>query len=239
MKRSSKDKVATFFPTARKECRMIANGTGPLVNKAGERRIQLSIAMNLSDGKLVGMPDWIAIPYEMVAKISNGVDKPKSLVQLDGVNVEIYTTPQTAEPTIKLDSCTLRAFVIQRAGKEKANGELADVELHFVLYSSGWVPALWKWIGDNLNATFFALFSGTQMSLSFGKPKSEDEEIETEEVDPKPSDRPIIVKPKQTPVKEAQTKRISIRRRRRNARKWIGFKSFSGEGWSLCAVKPA
>lgn len=169
------DKAKTFFPGQRKKMQMIATSTSPLVDKTGGRKIRLAVKMILDDGNLKGMPDWIGDTFTLVSKDNAPTDRsPINRVQLDGVNCQIFTTDTTKESSISLENCNLSAFVLTR-GKDKKNGQLSGVDLHFTIKTAGWIPELWIWIGDNLNAVFWLSFAGTQIALSF---KNEEEKEE-------------------------------------------------------------
>lgn len=201
MGNTNKEKIPQFFPNVLREARMNVSSTHPLLDRAKQRRIKIGIILPLS-GNPEGMPEWLGIPYEIVAKTANAVDAPKSLVELDGVNVSIFATPKSSSAAVALESCTLRAFIIRRAGKEKKSGELSDVDLYFDIYTNGWVPKMWEWIGDNLSSTFFLAFTGSQMTLSFGKPEKKPDEEGSELA---PVGKPTIVK--KTAAKKATKKK--------------------------------
>jgi hypothetical protein len=176
MATSNAEKIETFFPNQKKRMLLKAAGTGPVMGKDKTRRIRLALKMSLDDGKLVGMPSYIADAYNALAKDDSVMDDPKLLIELDGINVEFYATDQTKDPTIKVEGVMLHSFHVSRE-TVKRDGEAPPIFLYFTLKTSGWIPKLWLWLADNLNADFWMMFEGSNMTLSFvGPAKDEDED---------------------------------------------------------------
>lgn len=175
---SNDERVQTFFPNQRKHVKVLPGGTGP--GKTGDvRYIQLALKMELSDGKLVGMPDYIGQAYAVLAKEGSLLDSPKVLVTLSGVSIALYATEKSADASLEVEECVLSKFVMTRE-KAKKEGEMDPIHLRFVLQTNGWVPKLWKWLGDNFQSEFWIGFGGTQMTLELIGPAAVDEEDEEE-----------------------------------------------------------
>lgn len=167
----SKSKVATFFPQRRCEIKLQSGGTGLLADK----RVTLACHMDLTDGKLLGMPGWLSDEYVLVSKEDSGTDSTKNRVQLEGVEIALYANDTQEEPVLRVPSCNLQGFTFKK-GKTKNNGALGAVTLSFAVSTNSYNKKLYDWIPDYTNSTFFAMFSGTQMMMSFGKPTDTDQE---------------------------------------------------------------
>jgi hypothetical protein len=180
MATSMAEKVETFFPNQRKRMLLKAAGTGPLMGSDKQRRIKLALKMALDDGKLVGMPSYIADGYNALAKEDSVLDGPKVLIELDGMNCAFFTTDKTKDSSIKIEGCMLHSFHVERE-KPKKDGEAPPIFLYFTLKTNGWIPKLWTWLADNLNAEFWMQFESTSMSLNFTGPAAHDDEGEGDE----------------------------------------------------------
>lgn len=182
---SSRTKLQTFFPNSRKEVALHSGGTGLLADK----RINLAVVMPLADGRILGMPGWLSDEYVLVSKEDGSTERTTNMAQLEGVEVSLYANDTQQEPILKLDSCSVQKFQFVK-GKNKKNGALGSVNLHFNISTISFNKKLWDLIPDYNNATLFAVFSGTQMTMSFGKPREVDsEEVEGGVDEPK---QPII-----------------------------------------------
>ena len=172
----SKTKVQTFFPGTRKEVMILSSGTGLLSDK----RVQLALSMKLSDGRLVGMPDWLSDAYVLIAKDNGWTGTKKHQAQLDGVEVKLYANDSQEEPILVLESCSIQSLSFVR-GNDKKNGAVGNVDLHFTLSTISYNAKLWKMVPDYFMGTLFMQFAGTQMTMVFKKKKEGEEDGESEE----------------------------------------------------------
>ena len=51
------DHIETFFPNQRRRAYLKSSGTHPLVESL--RAIRLGLRMSMTDGKLIGVPEWL------------------------------------------------------------------------------------------------------------------------------------------------------------------------------------
>jgi hypothetical protein len=172
---SNAEKVEQFFPNQKKRMLLKAAGTGPLMGADKTRRVRLALKMALDDGKVIGMPDYIAQGYQALAKADSLLDDAKILIELDGVKVAFFATDKTKEAALRIEGATLHSFVLSRE-KPKKDGEAAPIFLYFTLKTNGWIPDLWLWLADNLNAEFWMQFQASQMTLSYVGPAAQDSE---------------------------------------------------------------
>jgi len=130
----------TFFPGS---SRRVVLGSPTL--QTSNRRICLPVTMPLSDGSVVGMPDWLGIAFEQVSKhCKTFIPEIEQLVDLtlafdnDKPKGELFEAPSA-----KVPAAEIRKFVVLRAGEP----EDPEVELHFKAYIP-FTRDFWGWIGE-------------------------------------------------------------------------------------------
>jgi hypothetical protein len=176
-KTNTTDKKETFFPGTRRK--ILLEKIQPLANAEGYRRIKLNLVMPLSDGKVIGIPEWLEQPIKLVMKADAGQEKTVSVVELDGVNIHAFATDTSETADIDLTATVLCNFVVRRATKDTPSGNLAEAELAMVAYCA-WDQRIWDWGFVTYDRSFFATFGSTQARISFGKPAKEAKEEEVE-----------------------------------------------------------
>lgn len=156
-----------FFPGARR--RYTLADYRQLKSKADEKRKKLLITSELGpDGSMVGIPEFIADPYSLLAKseIGGRYDCDKKL-KLEAMTIEVYSTDRTKKRSLLLTGCTFKRFVIEKDGMD----DKATFTFTFIAY----VPdslALHDWCRNLFICDFFAKFDFSQGSLDLEKPKA-------------------------------------------------------------------
>ncbi len=174
------NKNDSFFPRTRKE--LFLTSITALANSAGEKRLKLGITMPMMDGKLVGMPEWLSEPFIRVQKSDLGVESVKSIVELDGMTLRMFSTDQSEEPILELPGALLKSFIVRRVSNGNSSGEVSDAELAFQIYTT-WNRKVWNFGWTHFHSTCFCNFISTQASLSFGAPVKEADDNEEESDD--------------------------------------------------------
>lgn len=163
----AKPKNETFFPGVRKGT--VLEHVTPLANAAGERRLKFDLTIDLSDGAILGLPEWLDDPLKLVQKVEAGQKMNESVVELDGCMVRCFASLEAEAPAVEIPGALLKKFTVRRSSTEKPSGEVAGVELAFAVYTS-WNSAVWAWAGELYNRTFYAAFGTAQARLTFGPP---------------------------------------------------------------------
>lgn len=163
----------TFFRGYRRET--MIDGAEILCNPAGEKRLKLSMKMPLVGDALVGMPTWVAEPYEDLAKPEFAFKSPiSSTKELDPMRLHIFSLPaedredpDEKPPTGKLpewrkelmtfESVRLCSFKVER----NSDG---DVSLTFSAYL-GRTGKYLKFADDYFDSSLFIRYDAAQPSL--------------------------------------------------------------------------
>ena len=144
-----------------------------LVNKAGEKRIKMKVAMPLTGRKMAGTPEWITNAMTFVAQ-SHDIVTPQ--VEFSGFDIHFSDDNLFDKDGAKAPKCQLKGFVVLESG----NQETPDVDLQFVIYA-GYSSALWRWCGTMGGQEFWASFVQTVEPAEDLELTGEDEEEEEPE----------------------------------------------------------
>lgn len=167
---SNIDKKEAFFPGVRKP--VMVRDIKPLANAAGEKRIKVSLEIDLSDNQLVGIPEWLEDAINLVRRADGGSQKNESVIELDGCILRFFSIADHDVCDLEVTGVLLKKFVVVRTSKESTAGDLADSALHFSLYCA-WLDGRWDSFGRMFDRKVFVNFGTTQAKLFVGPPKKD------------------------------------------------------------------
>jgi hypothetical protein len=157
----------TWFPGVRKE--LIIESLSLLQSKAGETRIKLGLVMPLSDGKLVGMPEWVGASYDVIGKEGSLLTADKWGHDLKEMTLTIFST-EDSQKAAQIAMCPLlNSFCLRRDPQDGDAEELSDVNLHFFAYVNA-TTTLWSWFYVHFHKSIFTKFETTQADLPLAQP---------------------------------------------------------------------
>lgn len=163
----------TFFPGTRKQLRV--ETIQLLTDRADVSRIKVAFSMPLDDGKLTGMPAWIADGYEHMAKEESQESSIKFAVQLSEMSLYMHTTEDIAHAAQTLFSVTMKDFKLDRDDTDEEDDEVAEMAIYFVAYIPG-NRKVWDWLYPYNKKNVYVRFDTTQPDLA-DKPKPADSQM--------------------------------------------------------------
>jgi hypothetical protein len=173
----AKQKQTTFFPTSRRE--LMLTRYELLATAGGEKRSKLTVEMpNLAAQDFKGMPEWIANPFQEMAKEGSLTARTALEAMCEGMTMDLFETPKAKRRSQFSTGTMLTSFALVATGE----GEKREISLTFAIY----VPAniqLHQWAWDHIHYAFFADFEYSQTEMDFdGAEKDGEEESEAEPV---------------------------------------------------------
>lgn len=159
-----------FFPNVRRELEIMDYHV--LKSSGGERRIKANLRIPIAGGRPVaGMPEWTLEARESVIKDRGIHRKVVCELEIEGVTVEFFNSPDVKRRTQLINGATLKQFSIERIGKDNK----ADVFLNLVLYAPA-SKEIADWFYEHLHGSCFVEFDATQASFSYdGEEKPKDD----------------------------------------------------------------
>jgi hypothetical protein len=152
--------VDTFFRGYRRET--FIDGAAILCNAAGEKRLKLSMKIPLTGDQLIGMPTWVSVAFEVIAKAENAGKSHSSSMELDPMILRVSLLPDAKTDAITFDGVRMCSFKIER--DSDADKEHPDVVLTFTAYLPR-TGKLLKFADDNFNSSMFIKYEAAQQSL--------------------------------------------------------------------------
>lgn len=152
----------TFFAGSRKE--LLIQSIGLLKTKAGENRIKVGLVMPLSDGKLVGMPNWVGDSFDVIGKADSLLVSDKWAHEIKEMTLTIYSTDDSQKPAQLAIAPLMNSFQLKREPQSEDAEELSGVCLHFVAYLTD-NTQLWAWIRPHYRKSIYVKFETTQQEL--------------------------------------------------------------------------
>lgn len=144
---------AAFFAKARKanERKIVLKETTILRNRAGEKRLRMTIMMPLTGEKMGGYPDVLTAAYEYVAQQHETISTDW---QFSGYDIK-FTPEQNlfGEKETALPRCDMKKFVVTEMG----SSDDPDVCMTFKIYAQ-FSDKLLRFCGQMAGETFFARF---------------------------------------------------------------------------------
>ena len=163
-----------------------------LRSTGSERRAKINVRMPLGGSQsIVGVPGWVLTARESVMQDRGLHRKVICDLEIEGVTVEFFTTPEAKRRTQILNGATLKQFSVERVGKD----EKAEVFLNAICYTPC-SEEIVVWLYSHLHESAFVEFDSTQAAFSYDGEKSEDEED-----DDQPELPLKVVDPNDTPDK--------------------------------------
>jgi hypothetical protein len=157
----------TFFPGVRKQLRV--ETISLLTDRADINRIKVPFSMPLNDGKLTGIPAWLAEGYEHMAKEESQESSIKFAVQLSEMSLYLHTTEDIQHAAQTLFSVSLKDFKLEREETDEEDEELPELALAFVAIIPG-NRKVWDWLYPYNKKNVYVRFDTTQPDLA-DKPK--------------------------------------------------------------------
>jgi hypothetical protein len=173
-----------FFPNVRRELEIMDYHV--LKSSGGERRVKANLRVPIAGGRPVsGMPEWTLEARESVIKDRGIHRKVVCELEIEGVTVEFFNSPEVKRRTLLINGSTLKQFSIERVGKDNK----ADVFLNMVLYAPA-SKEIADWFYEHLHGYCYAEFDATQAAFSYDgedQPK-EDSQLELPTGDQAPAE---------------------------------------------------
>lgn len=170
-------KLQSFFDGNRRECTL--RDFHVLKDRAGVKRIKLSVNMLLTDQPTHDIPEPFAEHYLLLCKEKSPIATSKIAVVMDGATVEIFSTDTVKRATAKITGGTLQDFKLVAEGINEGR----TVALEFIAY----LPAtadLKDWSWEHLHADFFMEAAPSQMELPVEGPAKKPKKNKQTEFDP-------------------------------------------------------
>jgi hypothetical protein len=151
--------VDTFFRGHRRET--LIEGASILRNKAGEKRLKLSLRIPLAGDQLVGMPPWVSEPFSTMAKPDFAGKHWASEMELDPMLLHIFSLPQSEKEVMTFDAVRLTGFKIEHDHDDPEHPSLALTFTTYVPFSEKWLG----FVGKNFGSSLFIRYEAAQGSL--------------------------------------------------------------------------
>jgi len=154
-----KTKLKEFFEGRRRQCELQVINV--LKNKAGERRIKMSVIMPLSGQPVTGMPDIFTEPYMLMQKEKSTLNFSKIDVAVNEAAFNIFSTDTIKSAAVSTNGTLLQGFRMIGEGSD----DKRTVSLEFIVYT-GYTMALRDWGCDHIHSEFWAEVAPSQMELA-------------------------------------------------------------------------
>lgn len=156
-----------FFPEARRAVSIMDFHV--LKSSGKELRAKITVRMKIGGGiPMQGVPEWVLEGYQAVVKDKAVHRKILCELEIDGVAVDTFTTPDSKRRTQFWPGCDLKQFSIERIGKD----ENAGVYLNFVVYTKYVISVepdkdMVIWLVKHMHEDSCFAFDATQASFLY------------------------------------------------------------------------
>lgn len=133
------------------------DGASILCNAAGEKRLKLSMKLPLNGDQLIGMPNWVSAPFDVIAKPDNAGKALVSTMELDPMLLHVYALPEAKKEAMVFDAVRMCNFKIEH-----------DPENNVALTFSAYLPRTGKFLkfaDENYGSSLFIEYEAAQPSL--------------------------------------------------------------------------
>jgi hypothetical protein len=151
-------KLSDFFEGKRRRVRL--SDITLLCSRGNETRIKLTMEMPLSDQPFVGTPDVISEQFALMGKAKSQIDFAKVSVEMEGLELGIFSTDTVKQPTARAVGATLQSFRMTAEGIE----DKRTVDLIFEAYFPA-TKSIWDWGYGHKNADFFVECVASQLKM--------------------------------------------------------------------------
>lgn len=165
-----------FFKDVRRE--VYISDFHCLETSGSERRVKINCRMPIGASlSVLGLPEWVLNARELVIAEKAIQRKVICDVEIDGIAVEWFTTPEVKKRTQIFNGAKLKQFFIERTGKD----EKSDVYLNFFVYAPS-TEEMVIWLYRHRSASSFAQFDITQASFSYEGEDPDESEGENQQL---------------------------------------------------------
>lgn len=156
-----------FFPEVRRAVSIMDFHV--LKSSGKELRIKVTTRMKIGGGiPMQSVPEWVLEGYQAVVKDKAVHRKILCELEIDGVAIDTFTTPDVKRKTQSWLGCDIKQFTIERIGKD----EKAGVYLGFVIYTKYVISQdsdkdLLIWLAKHMHEDSYFSFDATQASFQY------------------------------------------------------------------------